>query len=243
MIKYKVENGVVVFGAEGKAVPPEAKYYSVSSDLCVTFWLLGYNIPPGVNYIPIPTLREVCIDWLRNCGTNRFAPSKVDLPAMPFGMVKDLPSGEIALPDGGTITLEDVYGHTPRAAMFLPYGQQGVGNINATLYGDDRDVPTVEPTVKYVDPTKATSILSTAAETIGNRASERDTESERSMRKTVTAFNAMFGHNLTETQGWQFMELLKMARSTGGKFRLDDYLDGAAYAALAGECAGKESVK
>lgn len=92
----------------------------------------------------------------------------------------------------------------------------------------------------HVDETNAVSILSEASDCIGERAAERDTESERSMKTTVNAFNAMFGTNLTEVQGWQFMELLKMSRSRGGKFRLDDFVDGAAYAALAGEAAGKQ---
>lgn len=95
-------------------------------------------------------------------------------------------------------------------------------------------------TPHHVDETNAVSILSEASHCIGERAAERDTESERSMEATVNAFNAMFGTNLTEVQGWQFMELLKMSRSRGGKFRLDDFVDGAAYAALAGETAGKQ---
>lgn len=95
------------------------------------------------------------------------------------------------------------------------------------------------PKVKDID--EALIILKRAAECIGDRASERDTESERSMANTVKAFNAMFGTELTEVQGWQFMELLKMSRSRGGKFRLDDFVDGAAYAALAGEAADRNS--
>lgn len=83
----------------------------------------------------------------------------------------------------------------------------------------------------------AVEILTEGANCIGDRASERDTESERSMARTVKAFNAMFNKDLTETEGWQFMELLKMSRSVGGKFREDDFVDGAAYEALAGECA------
>lgn len=86
-------------------------------------------------------------------------------------------------------------------------------------------------------PKSAVEILTEGAHCIGDRASERDTESERSMARTVKAFNAMFNKDLTETEGWQFMELLKMSRSVGGKFREDDFVDGAAYAALAGECA------
>lgn len=63
------------------------------------------------------------------------------------------------------------------------------------------------------------------------------------MGRCVEAFNKMFGTNLTETQGWQFMVLLKMARSAGGKNRLDDFLDGASYFSLAGEAALKEEVE
>lgn len=91
--------------------------------------------------------------------------------------------------------------------------------------------------INIVPPSDAPSLLTEAAETIGNRASERDTKAERSMAATVAAFNAMFDTELTEEQGWQFMVLLKMSRSKGGKYRRDDYVDGAAYFALAGESA------
>lgn len=95
---------------------------------------------------------------------------------------------------------------------------------------------------KIVDNTQiepeqsAVSMLQEAAECIGDRAAERDTESERSMAACVRAFNGMYETELTEEQGWQFMVLLKMARTKGGKYRRDDYVDEAAYAALAGEC-------
>lgn len=82
----------------------------------------------------------------------------------------------------------------------------------------------------------AVGLLTDAAQTIGARAQERDVESERSMAKCVAAFNVMFGQNITEEQGWLFMVLLKMSRSTVGH-RRDDFLDGAAYLSLAGECA------
>lgn len=85
----------------------------------------------------------------------------------------------------------------------------------------------------------AEDILIRGAAAIGNRASERDTEAERSMCKTVLAFNAMFGKDLTEVEGWQFMVLLKMCRGSQGDFRMDDYEDQASYGALAGETAQK----
>lgn len=86
---------------------------------------------------------------------------------------------------------------------------------------------------------RADEFLSEALNCLGNRAAERDTESERSMASAVNAFNAMFGTTLTEEQGWQFMVFLKISRSKQGTFKADDYTDMAAYAALSGEAAAK----
>ena len=61
------------------------------------------------------------------------------------------------------------------------------------------------------------------------------------MARTVAAFNALHGTALTDVQGWQFMALLKLARATGGRHHADDYQDGAAYIALAGEAAAQEA--
>lgn len=84
----------------------------------------------------------------------------------------------------------------------------------------------------------AVSLLVDAADAISQRAAVRDQPTgERSMQRTVSAFNAMFGTCLTETQGWQFMALLKMSRSSAGALHMDDHVDGAAYNALAGEAA------
>lgn len=82
----------------------------------------------------------------------------------------------------------------------------------------------------------AASILIDAADAISDRASLRDQPTgERSMARTVAAFNAMYGTRLTEQQGWQFMVLLKMARGSAGGHHPDDATDQAAYSALAGE--------
>jgi len=56
------------------------------------------------------------------------------------------------------------------------------------------------------------------------------------MRAAVEAFNVLTGLSLTELQGWTFMAVLKIARAQGGTLNPDDYLDGAAYLALALEC-------
>ena len=85
----------------------------------------------------------------------------------------------------------------------------------------------------------AADILLAAAKTLGERAKERDVESERAMAKTVAMFNASEPQQLTEAQGWKFMIFLKMARASQGNYRMDDYLDMAAYSALMGECQSK----
>lgn len=89
--------------------------------------------------------------------------------------------------------------------------------------------------VPVVTEYPAHSFLEKGVQHMKDRAAQRDSaEGERSMVACVNAFNAMFGKDLTETQGWQFMVLLKMARSRN-KFNPDDYEDGAAYTGLAGE--------
>ena len=86
--------------------------------------------------------------------------------------------------------------------------------------------------------TGAPGILIEATATITERGVQRDAAAsgERSMAKTVAAFNGLTGRDLTEKEGWFFMTVLKMARSMNGKSpRRDDFVDGAAYFALAGE--------
>lgn len=86
----------------------------------------------------------------------------------------------------------------------------------------------------------AIDVLVEAQGHLANRASTYDQPSgERSMDKTVTAFNAITGHELTVEQGWLFMALLKAVRTQQGDFRLDNYEDGAAYFALMGEQASE----
>lgn len=100
-------------------------------------------------------------------------------------------------------------------------------------------------------PVMPQEVLRQAAEVITQRGAQRDTATgmaaapqERSMAATVAAFNAIHKTNLTETQGWAFMQTLKMVRAAtsarNGLFNADDYLDGAAYAALGHESAEAE---
>ncbi len=100
-------------------------------------------------------------------------------------------------------------------------------------------------------PTMAQEVLRLACETITQRGNMRDSNpdspnapQERSMDACVAAFNAIEGTNLTPRQGWAFMQTLKLTRAAtsarNGLFNADDYLDGAAYAALGHEAAEAE---
>lgn len=91
---------------------------------------------------------------------------------------------------------------------------------------------------------KAEDTLAHASEAICDRAKQRDKPSgERSMLSAVNAFNGLTGHNISEREGWIFMVMLKAARAQNGVFRADDYVDGSAYFALAGECAADNALK
>ena len=101
----------------------------------------------------------------------------------------------------------------------------------------------VEAQQASAQPTQVTadSILTAALGHMEDRAKTYDAPGgERSMGKTVAAFNVITGHTLTEEAGWLFMEILKQVRSQQGKYRSDSYEDSVAYAALRGECAARE---
>ena len=91
------------------------------------------------------------------------------------------------------------------------------------------------------DVASAPEILTQAAAEMRDRAATYDKpKGERSMGATVAAFNAVSGVSMTEAQGWLFMALLKAVRSQQGAFRMDSFVDGAAYFALAGEAANRD---
>lgn len=93
-----------------------------------------------------------------------------------------------------------------------------------------------------MNATTAPQILNRAAEHMNARAAARDLpEGERSMARAVGAFNFLTGHTLSVRDGWLFMATLKAARACTTPTGLpDDYEDGAAYFALAGEAAAME---
>lgn len=104
-------------------------------------------------------------------------------------------------------------------------------------------IPDTTPVNPAQAPIKTSvEILKACVEVQAERGKSRDSaDGERSMKRTVDMFNACFGTSLTETQGWQFMVCLKMARSVHGEFNIDDFIDGTSYFALAGESAAKEA--
>ena len=83
---------------------------------------------------------------------------------------------------------------------------------------------------------QAGDIIYKALEALQDRAACRDKPNgERSMARAVKIFNAMTDADLTETEGWKFMIALKLSRTEQGTFVMDDYIDLAGYAGLAGE--------
>ena len=93
---------------------------------------------------------------------------------------------------------------------------------------------------------KAQQFLEAGVNHMKDRAKRYDKpEGERSMAKTTQMMTILHGEEIartgviSETQGWDFMELLKIVRSSQGEFHADNYEDRAAYAGLAGEAAHK----
>lgn len=88
-------------------------------------------------------------------------------------------------------------------------------------------------------PTSAPELLNEAARIMEERGKQYDKpEGERSMAKTITAFNIITGKNLTEVEGWLFMQILKDVRFFQNSTPHEDSVkDKIAYAALFGEAA------
>ena len=85
--------------------------------------------------------------------------------------------------------------------------------------------------------TTAPQLLNKAATIMAQRGQQYDKpEGERSMGKTVAAFNAITGRDLTEAEGWLLMAVLKMVRDNQRvEAHQDSCEDLVAYASLYGE--------
>lgn len=92
---------------------------------------------------------------------------------------------------------------------------------------------------RTLPPMKAAELLGRAAQHMHDRAATYDRpEGERSMGRTVDAFNAITGHALTEAEGWLLLETLKNVRAfTRNEPHRDSYEDAIAYSALKAEAA------
>jgi len=83
----------------------------------------------------------------------------------------------------------------------------------------------------------AEEFLTEAVEVMQERGKQYDSpQGERSMGKTVGAFNIITGYKLTEADGWLFMEILKNVRQAAAPtYHNDSAVDGVAYSALKAE--------
>ena len=104
------------------------------------------------------------------------------------------------------------------------------------------DKPKEEPKVTEKQPTttvSAPTLCETAADLMRERAKTYDVggtmEGERSMAKTIAAFNHIAGRDLSEGEGWLLMAVLKMVRDRTNGPHKDSIEDLVAYAALYGE--------
>ncbi|MFM9434543.1 hypothetical protein ACFDR9_001602 [Janthinobacterium sp. CG_23.3] len=86
-------------------------------------------------------------------------------------------------------------------------------------------------------PTTAPEFLAQAAAIMAQRAAQYDQPGgERSMGRTVEAFNAIANHTLSEADGWLLLQVLKDVRQwQAPAFHRDSAEDGVAYSALKAE--------
>ena len=93
----------------------------------------------------------------------------------------------------------------------------------------------MKPTAKKM---RATDFLEKANNLLSDRAKDYDQpEGERSMGKTVKAFNAITGKDLTEPEGWLILQILKDVRQwlNPEKYHADSAEDCVSYCALKAE--------
>lgn len=91
-------------------------------------------------------------------------------------------------------------------------------------------------------PFKAPEFLHRSAEIMEERGKQYDQPGgERSMGRTVAAFNTITGHKLTEAEGWLLMSILKRVRQyQGAHFHRDSAEDAVAYSALEAEALARD---
>jgi len=120
------------------------------------------------------------------------------------------------------------------------YDRDHVWRIGDTCYW----VPTVKQDMVLGPPETASQFLRSADAIMTERGKNYDNpQGERSMGKTVAVFNIITGHNLTEAEGWLFMQGLKDVRQwTAPTYHQDSAEDSVAYSALKAEALAGEGV-
>lgn len=125
-------------------------------------------------------------------------------------------------------------------------GYVGTGQIFVAPYVAQEGEPASDESSFKIelidDPVNAHALLTAAAKHMADRASTYDKpEGERSMAQTVAVFKAYHGIELTEAQGWHFMQILKDVRLfTRPTYHGDSAEDCIAYAALKAEAKAQE---
>ena len=154
--------------------------------------------------------------------------------------------------------LRDLFRYVPRSEPFAVTAEAQQQTLNAAVVsafskpqpkGDTArktstmDIPTLNEQKTKPVKEDATSILAKARQHMLDRAAAYDKpEGERSMRRTVEAFNAITGRDLEESEGWLLLQVLKDVRDRQRREpHVDSLEDGIAYAALKAEArlAGK----
>ena len=89
----------------------------------------------------------------------------------------------------------------------------------------------------YESPSRtAEQFLAQASELMTERGEQYDgPQGERSISKTIAAFNSITGRDLTESEGWLMMSVFKRVRQYNGGYHKDSAEDAVAYAALEAE--------
>lgn len=136
------------------------------------------------------------------------------------GCIHDM-NGTCAMPEN---TCRPEYAKTPEA---------GLAKQRAQLAADEEAA---------LRPVTANVLLDAAAGHMRDRAAAYDKpEGERSMGRTVAAFNAITGRDLAESEGWLLLQLLKDVRDRQcAEAHRDSLEDCIAYAALKAEARLRE---
>lgn len=107
---------------------------------------------------------------------------------------------------------------------------------------DDRLKNMIERPLINTNALSASGFLTEACQTMADRGQQYDQpDGERSMGRAIAAFNAISGLDLTESDGWLLLQLLKDARQwSRDSYHHDSALDCVAYAALKAEALARD---